>query len=97
MFILAPIPDVNDLTNVENGQTVAILPIDILSVQSVKEDTETGYAIIEYKGGKVIKTLMPFVELLAIYTAQGAVYFDFADSCANISPNVKAFIKKQRQ
>lgn len=93
MFILAPIPDINNITNVENGSKVSLLPIDFLSIQTIVEDVEDGNAMIEYKTGKTLKTQIPFTKLLAIYATQGLVLFDMENEVSKISKPVAQYIK----
>ncbi len=93
MFILAPIPDINSITNVENGSKVSLLPIDFLSIQTIVEDVEDGNAIIEYRTGKSLKTQIPFTTLLEIYARQGLVLFDMDKEVSKISKPVAQYIK----
>jgi hypothetical protein len=93
MFILAPVPDIHHVTGQSNGKKVSLLPIDFLSIESIDECTETNNAIITYKSGRKIITLMPFTKVLNIYAVQGIVLFDFTNEVSDISKPVAQYIK----
>jgi len=93
MFLLAPIPDINSITDVENGSKASLLPIDFLSIQTIVEDVEDGNAIIEYRTGKTLKTQIPFTLLLDLYARQGLVIFDMDKEVSKISKPVAQYIK----
>lgn len=93
MFILVPIEGVDDSMNISTGKTVAVIPLDLLSIAKIEEDKETGYAIVYYKGAPSVKTLVKFTAFLSIFVKQGICYFDFSKECSAISSNVAEFIK----
>lgn len=93
MFILMPIPDIHPLTNKEVGVKAAVVPIDFASVKNIAEDTETGYAIISYKGGGEQKTYLPFTDLVATLYNQGAVDMSYLDLTKKHSKTINTAFK----
>lgn len=95
MFILIPIEDTDSSMNVSKGDAVSIIPLDFLSIHKITEDADTGNAYIEYKASPPIKTLIPFTKLMNVLVAQGLLYFDFAEECSKLSPNVRKYITQR--
>ncbi len=92
MFILLPIPVINPHTDKEEDVTISLVPITFASVLSIDEDKETGYAIIRYHSGTILKTKLSFIKLMENLSSQNAVNFLGLQECQKVSKTFKDYV-----
>lgn len=100
MLILLPIPATHALaTDVNIGKTVALVPIDLLSIRSINEgiDDLANKTIIKYKGVESDLVLdIPFVEVMEVFNRMGLVDASLINYCAKISPAIQNILTPKK-
>lgn len=94
MMILMKLPTYNQWTNDIEGVTIGLVPIDLMTIKTITEDQDTGYATIYYKGGEPLQTYTPFIEMLDIFNNQGIVEFKGLKRCMEVSKPLSDYIKE---
>lgn len=92
MMILVPIPVYHDITGKEENVTIGLIPIDLVTIKSIIEEPETGFATIHYKSSEELETRMPFIELFAMFNSQGIVDGVGLKRCLEVSKPLKDYI-----
>lgn len=97
MMILATLPTFHEITGNEDGVVVGLIPIDLVTIQTILEEEETGFATIHYKSCEPLKTRMYFTELLSILDKQGVVDFTNLNTCMKVSKPLKSYIDELKR
>lgn len=93
MFILVPITIIHPVTGKEDGETIAVVPLDLISIKAIKEDQSTKLTIIEYKSGDTQNINIPFHKLVLSLHAQNLVNFVGLEECLDISNSLAPYFK----
>lgn len=96
-MILATIPTYNEYTNKQEGVTIGLIPIDLISIKTIVEEEETGFATIHYKGGSPLETHTPFIEMLDIFNRQGIIEFKALPRCLKVSKPLQQYINELKK
>lgn len=96
MFILVPIPVYNEITEQQEDETIALVPLDPQSIKSLRECKETGNLIIDYKMSNSLVTLMPFIKMVKFLSNTGSISFLGSEACQKISLSYKQAIEEEK-